>query len=73
MLRIPYDFHLNGFKFDPEKILNTIEERRKENKTVWNVGFHYVLNELMNYMDSKGITYELDHNGSNVCVTAIAG
>jgi len=73
MLRIPYDFHLNGFKFDPEKILNTIEERRKENKTVWNVGFHYVLNELMNYMDSKGITYELDPNGANVCVTVIAG
>jgi long-chain-fatty-acid---luciferin-component ligase len=73
MLRIPYDFHLNGFKFDPEKILNTIEERRKENKMVFNIGFHYVLNELMNYMDAKGITYDWDPDGSRVCVPVIAG
>ncbi|MDY6985519.1 MAG: hypothetical protein SVE93_03840 [Candidatus Thermoplasmatota archaeon] len=73
LLRIPYDFHLNGFKFDPEKILKTIEERRKENKLVFNIGFHYVLNELMNYMDMKGETFEWDPDGSNLCFTIIGG
>jgi long-chain-fatty-acid---luciferin-component ligase len=73
MLKIPYDFHLNGFKFDPEKILKIMEEKRKENKLVFNVGFHYVLNELMNYMDMKGKTFEWDPDGSNVCVTVLAG
>jgi len=72
-LKIPYDFHLNGFKFDPETILNTIEEKRKENKAVWNVGFHYVLNELMNYMDANGITYDWDPKGEKICVTFLAG
>ena len=73
MLGVPYDFHLNNFRFDPEKILKTIEERRKENGMVFNIGFHYVLNELMNYMDAKDISLNWDPDGSNVCVTVIAG
>jgi len=73
LLQIPYDFHLEGFRFDPEKILNRIKEQMKDNKMVWMVGFHYVLNELMKYMDEKGERLELDPDGSNLCPTVLAG
>jgi len=73
MFSVPYDFHLSGFRFDPQKILRTIKERAKDNKMVWNIGFHYVFNELMNYMDEEGETFELDPDGSNVCPTILAG
>lgn len=73
LFQIPYDFHLEGFRFDPGQILEKIKERTKDNKMMFLVGFHYVLNELMKYMDEKGERLELDPDGSNLCVTALAG
>jgi long-chain-fatty-acid---luciferin-component ligase len=73
LLALPIDFYLKGFKFDPEKILETIKERNKDNKMMLFVGFHYVLNELMDYMDSIGERLELDPDGSNQCFILMAG
>ena len=73
LLKIPYDFHLKGFEFNPEKILEAMKENNKENKLVFLVGFHYVYNELMKYMDEAGETLELDPDGSNLCFTITAG
>jgi long-chain-fatty-acid---luciferin-component ligase len=73
MFGIPYDFHLKGFEFNPEKIIRTIKEKNEENKMVFLVGFHYVYNELMKYMDEIGETLELDPDGSNLCFTILAG
>ena len=73
MFGIPYDFHLKGFEFNPEKILEDIKKQSKKNNMVFLVGFHYVYNELMKYMDEVGETLELDPDGSNVCPTITAG
>jgi Acyl-protein synthetase, LuxE. len=73
MLGIPYDFHLKGFEFNPEKILEDIKKQSKKNNMVFLVGFHYVYNELMKYMDEVGETLELDPDGSNLCFTIAAG
>ena len=73
LLGIPHDFLLKGFEFDPKKILDTIKEETKKNKMLVSLGFHYVFNELMKYMDETGETLELDPDGSNMCFIGIAG
>ena len=73
LLHIPIDFYLKGFEFVPKKILETIKERNKERKMMIFVGFHYVYNELMRYMDDTGEKLDLDPDGSNLCYIIMAG
>jgi long-chain-fatty-acid---luciferin-component ligase len=73
LLHLPIDFYLKGFEFDPERILNIIKERNKKNKMMIFLGFHYVFNELMEYMNETGEKLNLDHDGSNMCFILMAG
>lgn len=73
LLGIPIDFYLKGFEFDPEKILNIIKERSKKNKMMLFIGFHYVFNELMKYMDESGERLLIDPDGSNNSFIFMAG
>ena len=70
---IPVDIYLKEMEFNPEKILEKIKEANKEDKMMCFAGFHYIINEMMNYMDETGEMLELDPMGENVCVMIIAG
>jgi len=73
LVQAPVDFYLKGFEFDPKKILDTIKENSKKDWCVALLGFHYVFNELMKYMDENGERLELDPDGSNRCMLYMAG
>jgi len=73
LVQTPIDFYLSGFEFDPKKILERIKERSKKDWSVALLGFHYVFNEMMKYMDETGESLELDPDGSNRCMLYMAG
>ena len=75
LLGFEYDFFLEGFEFDEEKIFNTLKRRREESEDVWMLmfGFHYVLNRLMNYMEETGKRLKLDSDGEKIALTFIGG
>ena len=73
LLNIPIDFYLRGFDFNPARVLDRIKEKNKEKKMMILVGFHYIYNELMKYMDETGERLDLDPDGSNLCYLVTAG
>jgi long-chain-fatty-acid---luciferin-component ligase len=73
ILSIPIDYYLEGFEFDAKKVLERIKSRNEDRKMMIFLGFHYVFNELMKYMDETGEKLELDPNGSNLCYLITVG
>ena len=73
LLNIPIDYYLKGLEFDPKNVLGRIKENKRTRKMILLLGFHYVFNELMNYMDKTGEKLELDPGGSNLCYLITTG
>jgi long-chain-fatty-acid---luciferin-component ligase len=73
LFAIPFDIYLKEMKFDPAEIFKKIKETHKQDKMIFLVGFHYIINEMMNYMDEIGETLDLDPTGKNVCGMLLAG
>ena len=73
MVGVDVGFYLKNFKFDPAKVLKTMKEHNKENKMMIFWAFHYIINEMMKYMDETGERLELDPTGNNICVMALGG
>ncbi|VUT24459.1 MAG: Acyl-protein synthetase (LuxE) domain-containing protein [Candidatus Methanolliviera sp. GoM_asphalt] len=73
MFGIDVEFYLKNFKFEPAKVLSVIKGRNKENKMMIFWAFHYIINEMMKYMDETGERLELDPTGNNICVMCLGG
>lgn len=73
LVGMEFSFYLEGFNFDPKRVLETIKERNKDNKMMVFWAFHYIINEMIKYMDKTGERLELDPTGNNMCVMALGG
>ena len=73
MVGIDVGFYLKNFKFDPAKVLGDIREKNEDNKMMVLWAFHYIINEMIKYMDETGERLELDPTGDNVCMMALGG
>ena len=73
LIGVDVGFYLKDFKFDPAEVLETIKERNKENKMMVLWAFHYIINEMIKYMDETGKRLELDPTGNNACIMALGG
>ena len=73
LIGIDVGFYLENFKFDPAEVLEAIREKNKNNKMMVLWAFHYIINEMMKYMDETGERLELDPTGNNVCIMALGG
>jgi len=74
ILRIPFAWHLKGFEFNEKEALDLIKEHSKTSATIWAIGFPYVLENIMKYMDEHDEPpLELDPTGSNICVWITGG
>jgi hypothetical protein len=73
LVGIEVGFYLENFEFDPKIVLETIKERNKDNKMMVFWAFHYIINEMMKYMDKTGERLELDPTGNNMCCMCLGG
>lgn len=73
LLHIDYEFYLEGFRFDEAQALERLKKQKEKDRMVMLWGFHYVLERLMQYMDTTGERLDLDPTGEDIDLVLLGG